>query len=98
MFASLVPRASTSEMFGFYSVSEKLAGVVGPILFGVVTHLTHGGREATVTLLPLFLGGAWMLSSVNLHRVRAVANPATEAHAAKPPVDSTRYGVVYSLW
>ena len=73
MFASLVPREKASEMFGFYSVSEKLAGVVGPILFGVVTQATHGGRLATLTLLPLFLGGAWMLSTVDLERGRRVA-------------------------
>jgi UMF1 family MFS transporter len=68
MFASLVPREQSGELFGFYSVSEKLAGVVGPILFGVVTQLSHGGRLATLTLLPLFLGGAWMLTRVDLAR------------------------------
>ena len=73
MFASLVPRESTGEMFGFYSVSEKLAGVVGPILFGVVTQATHGGRLATLTLLPLFVGGAWLLSTVDLERGRRLA-------------------------
>lgn len=73
MFASLVPRSQTGELFGFYSVSEKLAGVVGPILFGVVTQLTGGGRMATLTLLPLFIGGAWMLSRVDLERGRREA-------------------------
>lgn len=73
MFASLVPRERSGEMFGFYSVSEKLAGVAGPILFGVVTQLTHGGRLATLTLLPLFIGGAWLLSTVDLARGRRAA-------------------------
>lgn len=68
MFASLVPRAQVGEMFGFYSVSEKLAGVVGPIMFGLVTQMTGGGRMATLTLLPLFIGGAWLLSTVDLAR------------------------------
>lgn len=74
MFASLVPREQTGELFGFYSVSEKLAGVVGPILFGVVTQLSGGGRLATLTLLPLFVGGAWMLSRVDLARGRREAS------------------------
>ena len=73
MFASLVPSERTGELFGFYSVSEKLAGVVGPVLFGVVTQVTHGGRLATLTLLPLFIGGAWMLTRVDLERGRRVA-------------------------
>ena len=80
MFASLVPREKTSEMFGFYSVSEKLAGVAGPILFGVVTQVTHGGRLATLTLLPLFVGGAWLLSTVDLERgQRAAASESAQA-------------------
>ena len=70
MFASLVPREKSGEMFGFYSVSEKMAGVVGPVMFGAVTQITHGGRLATLTLLPLFLGGAWLLSTVDLERGR----------------------------
>ncbi len=77
MFASLVPREQTSEFFGFYSVSEKLAGVVGPILFGVVTQVAHGGRLATLTLLPLFLGGAWLLARVDLARGHAEAGRAS---------------------
>jgi UMF1 family MFS transporter len=78
MFASLVRREKTSEMFGFYSVSEKLAGVAGPVMFGAVTQATHGGRLATLTLLPLFLGGGWLLSTVDLERGRraAFADPA----------------------
>jgi UMF1 family MFS transporter len=78
MFASLVRREKTSEMFGFYSVSEKLAGVAGPVMFGAVTQATHGGRLATLTLLPLFLGGGWLLSTVDLERGRraALADPA----------------------
>jgi UMF1 family MFS transporter len=76
MFASLVPRAQASELFGFYSVSEKLAGVVGPVLFGVVAQMAHGGRLATLTLLPLFLGGAWALTRVDLERGRTLADAA----------------------
>ena len=74
MFASLVPMRQVSEMFGFYSVSEKLAGVLGPVLFAGVTQLAHGGRLATLTLLPLFVGGGWLLTRVDLTRgaLRAV--------------------------
>ncbi len=79
MFASLVPRERTGELFGFYSVSEKLAGVVGPIMFAFVTQLTGGGKLATLTLLPLFLGGAWLLSTVDLERGRRAAEGASAA-------------------
>ena len=73
MFASLVPRERTGELFGFYSVSEKLAGIVGPIMFAAVTQMAGGGKLATLTLLPLFIGGAWLLSTVDLERGRRAA-------------------------
>ena len=56
-----------SELFGFYSVSEKLSGVVGPILFGLVAQWS-AGRYAVLTLLPFFVAGAWLLLSVDLER------------------------------
>ena len=68
MFASLVPRGKVSELFGFYSVSEKLAGVVGPLLFALVAQWTGAGRFAVLTLLPFFIVGGWLLLTVDLER------------------------------
>jgi len=76
MFASLAPRRRIGEMFGFYSVSEKLAGVVGPILFGLVAQMTGAGRFAVLTLLPFFLGGLWLLMTVDLAKGAERANAA----------------------
>jgi UMF1 family MFS transporter len=77
MFASLAPRARQGELFGFYSVSEKLAGVVGPVLFGLVTQWTGAGRFAVFSLLPFFIGGAWLLATVDLERGAARAAEAS---------------------
>jgi UMF1 family MFS transporter len=73
LFVSLVPERQLGEMFGFYSLSEKLAGIVGPILFGLAAQLAGTSRVAIFTLLPLFLGGAWLLASVNFERGAARA-------------------------
>jgi UMF1 family MFS transporter len=83
MFASLVPRGQLGELFGFYSVSEKLAGVVGPLLFGLVAQLTGAGRFAVLTLLPFFILGAWLLSRVDLDRGAARARLADRRAAAQ---------------
>ncbi|MFI5372500.1 MAG: MFS transporter [Candidatus Eisenbacteria bacterium] len=79
MFASLVPRRRMSELFGFYSVSEKLSGVIGPLLFAVVAQVSGKGRFAVLTLMPFFIGGAWLLLTVDLDggRRRAQADDAT---------------------
>jgi UMF1 family MFS transporter len=66
MFASLVPPRQMAELFGFYSISEKLAGVVGPLLFGVVAEWAGTGRWAVLTLVPFFAIGALMLMRVDL--------------------------------
>ena len=68
MFASLAPRRQMGELFGFFSVSEKLAGIVGPLLFGLVAQWTGTGRLAVLTLLPFFVIGAWLLLTVDLER------------------------------
>ena len=54
------------------------------VLFALVTQFAHGGRLATLTLLPLFVGGAWMLTRVDLERGRrAAAGEAGEAAAPR---------------
>lgn len=73
MFATLVPPHQRGEMFGFFSVSEKLAGVVGPLVFAVVAQASGAGRWSTLTLLPWFVGGAWLLTRVDLERGAAHA-------------------------
>jgi UMF1 family MFS transporter len=76
LFATLVPAPRRGELFGFYSVSEKLAGIVGPLVFAVVAQLAHGGRWATLALLPMFVGGAWLLLRVDVARGAAAARAA----------------------
>jgi UMF1 family MFS transporter len=73
LFAPLVPRRQLGQMFGFYSVSEKLAGIVGPLLFGMAAQVAGSSRIAVLTLIPLFLGGAWLLSTVDFTRGAARA-------------------------
>jgi MFS transporter, UMF1 family len=82
MFATLVPRPQLGELFGFYSVSEKLSGVVGPLLFGIVAQVSGAGRFAVLTLLPFFVAGAWLLTRVDLGRGATRARLA-EARAAR---------------
>jgi UMF1 family MFS transporter len=66
LFASLVPRGREAEMFGFYSVSEKFAGIGGPLLFGLVAQAVGSSRLAVLSLVPMFAGGAWLLARVRL--------------------------------
>jgi UMF1 family MFS transporter len=68
LFISLVPPRQMGEMFGFYSLSEKLAGVVGPLLFGLAAQLSGSSRLGVFMLLPLFIGGGLLLMTVDFER------------------------------
>jgi UMF1 family MFS transporter len=68
LYADLVPSRQSAEYFGFYDLSGKFAGVLGPLLFGLVSDLTGSVRPAG-PLLSLF----FLVSCLLLRRVRMPA-------------------------
>lgn len=66
LFASLIPRDSSGEFFGFFAVVEKFAGIAGPLLFGLSIRFTHETRYAILTVIPFFLVGAVLLALVDV--------------------------------
>ncbi|MBI5116099.1 MFS transporter [Candidatus Poribacteria bacterium] len=66
LFGRMVPKAKSAEFFGFYSVSSKFAGIIGPFLFAVIGQITGTSRLSIVSLLVFFIGGAFLLSRVNV--------------------------------
>lgn len=65
LFGRMVPRSKSAEFFSFFSVSEKVAGTVGPLLFGLVSTLMKGSRLSIVSLIIFFIAGVYLLSKVN---------------------------------
>ena len=63
-FAKLIPAENSSEFFGFYNVFGKFAAITGPFLMGVVGRLTGDTRWGVLSILILFIIGAWLLSRV----------------------------------
>ncbi len=86
LFARLAPAAERTRLFGFYAVSEKVAGVIGPLLFGLVAQVAGSSRLAVLALLPLFVGGAWLLLTVDLARGQARAAGDAAGAGAGPPM------------
>ncbi|NIP59986.1 MAG: MFS transporter, partial [Gemmatimonadetes bacterium] len=73
LYASIVPRGKSAEFFGFFSVSSKFAGIIGPFLFGAVAQVTGGSRPAILSLIVFFLAGILLLSRVDEEEGRRVA-------------------------
>jgi UMF1 family MFS transporter len=82
MFGMMVPKERSGEFFGFYSMSDKFAGIVGPLVFGAVGVMTGSSRFGIVSLIIFFIGGGLLLTRVNTKKGIADAKAAEAAPAA----------------
>jgi UMF1 family MFS transporter len=65
LFGVMVPKAKSAEFFGFYDVSSKFAGIVGPAVFALVGQLTGTSRLGIISLVIFFVVGWLLLTQVN---------------------------------
>jgi UMF1 family MFS transporter len=72
-FAAMVPKTHSSEFFGFFSTGEKVAGIFGPAIFGILAQITGSSRWGIVSVVVLFLFGAGLLSQVDEEAGRRLA-------------------------
>jgi UMF1 family MFS transporter len=72
----MVPKTRSTEFFGFFSTGEKLAGVIGPAIFGLVGQLTGSSRWGIISVTFLFIAGAALLWRVNEQEGRTAAERA----------------------
>jgi MFS transporter, UMF1 family len=79
LFGRLAPKSKSAEFFGFFSVSEKFAGIAGPFLFGIVGQMMGSSRLAIVSLIIFFAVGAALLSRVNVEEGEKVARAEEES-------------------
>ena len=68
IYATMVPSHRASEFFGFYSVSSKFAGILGPLMFGVISQVTGGSRNSIIFICLLFLVGMALLYKVDIEK------------------------------
>jgi UMF1 family MFS transporter len=73
LYGRMTPRAKVSEFFGFYDVSGKFSGILGPALFGIVGALTGSSRLSIISLVVFFVLGAWLLAGVDVEEGMRVA-------------------------
>ena len=79
LFASMVPRHKSAEMFGFFGVFDKFGGVLGSALFALAITVTGSSRPAILSLIVLFLAGGAVLCFVDVERGRRAAREAEAA-------------------
>jgi UMF1 family MFS transporter len=85
LFASMIPRHKSGEFFGFFAVFEKFAGILGPAIFALTIALTGSSRNAILSVIVFFVGGAILLALVDVDEGRKAAQRA-EATLVPAPV------------
>jgi UMF1 family MFS transporter len=72
----MVPKTQSAEFFGFFSVSGKFAGIIGPLVFGLVSQLFRNSRLGIFSLIIFFISGALLLTRVDEKKGIQVAQEA----------------------
>ena len=54
LLAGLVPPGKEAQMFGFYALCGKSAAILGPLVFGAVSHATGGNQRLGILTVGLF--------------------------------------------
>jgi MFS-type transporter involved in bile tolerance (Atg22 family) len=73
IYASLTPASKSGEFFGLYGLSEKFAGVLGPLLYGIVGQITHNPRDSILSITLFFILGIVMLGRVDVEKGSMIA-------------------------
>jgi len=66
-YGKLIPPAKSAEFFGFYNVFGKFATITGPFLMGIIGAYAGHSRWGVLSILFLFIIGAWVLNHVKNH-------------------------------
>jgi len=84
MAALLIPTHRLAEFFGLWAFAIRLASILGPMGYGLITWLTDGNqRLAIAATTSLFLLGWLLLLPVNLLRGQQFAALSREADTAR---------------
>jgi len=65
LIGRMMPKSQSAEFYSFFGISEKIAGVIGPLVFGLSSQYLGGGRVGIVSLIIFFFAGAAVLSRVD---------------------------------
>jgi UMF1 family MFS transporter len=83
MYSSMSPLSKSAEFFGFYNMSSKFAGIIGPSLFGIVGQITGTSRLSILAIISFFIIGGAILVTVDHKSGIEVARAAEEEERTK---------------
>lgn len=73
MMVLLTPNDKMAEFFGFYSVTGRIASILGPLVYGEIARITGDQRWAILSVLIFFVTGFILLQFVDEKRGSKIA-------------------------
>jgi UMF1 family MFS transporter len=65
MVGRLTPPDRSAQVFSLWSFAVRIASILGPVLYGLITYLSDGRqRLAIASTALLFLASLWVLSKI----------------------------------
>ncbi|MBA4419653.1 MAG: MFS transporter [Anaerolinea sp.] len=68
LIGRMMPKSKSAEFYSFFSVFEKFASILGPLLFGVVSTIAGESRLSIISLIVFFSLGIVILTRVNVDK------------------------------
>jgi UMF1 family MFS transporter len=82
MYGTMSPKSMSAEFFGFYNMSSKFAGIIGPFLFALVAQMTGTSRISILAIISFFIIGGLILTTVDHQKGIEAARLAEEEEKA----------------
>ena len=73
LYTRIIPPEKSAEFFGFYNMLGKFAAIIGPTLMGTISLVTGSARLGILSILLLFILGAFLLNKVDLDEGKRLA-------------------------
>jgi UMF1 family MFS transporter len=74
MAGLMVPAHRLGEFFGLWTFAIRLASILGPLMYGLITWLSDGNQRLAIGATSLlFMGGLVLLMPVDVERGRLAA-------------------------
>jgi len=73
LYTRIIPPDKSAEFFGFYNMLGKFAAIIGPALMGTIALVTGSARLSILSILLLFILGAFFLNKVDVNEGKRLA-------------------------
>ena len=74
LYTRIIPPDKSAEFFGLYNMLGKFASIIGPALMGTIALVTGSARLSILSILLLFILGAFFLNKVDIKEGKRLAS------------------------